>query len=211
MATSSAKIEVGQPRLFTMGAVMMVNAYGLLLVAPVFAAMLAVSIIPFSVVTFVIPILMLSVAAFFLPFGLGNTQVTRLVNSFAPAPAAGIASYVVQLTLEPRIRTGPRAYLEDADDVGRLTFDDTGLTFVGDSVKASIPYSEITQVEQRNTGLRGGFVYGRRIKLVVPSLGEAGVLEIAERCSYFLPASRRVTRELCRCLTEKVAAARAPA
>lgn len=204
MATNPATVEIGQPRLFTMRAVSTVTAYGFLLLAPVFVSMLAVSVIPFGMLTILIPVLMLAGAAFFLPFGQGNTHVARLVRSFSPAADMDQHAYVVQLTLEPRIRSGLRAWLDDADDVGWLSFGDAALIFTGDSVKLCIPYDHIERVQPRNIGLRGGFVNGRRIAVSVPGLPEAAVLEFAERSSYLLPASRRISRELYRRLAAKV-------
>ena len=43
MPSNSATIEIAQPRLFTAGAVAVVNAYGLVLAGPLFAAILLVS------------------------------------------------------------------------------------------------------------------------------------------------------------------------
>ena len=167
MTSNSATIEIGQPKLFKMGAVVIVTAYGLLLVAPIFVSMLVVSVIPFGMLTVLIPFLVLAGAAFFLPFGLGNTHITRLVRSFNPPAGKGEEGFVVQLTLSPRLRTGLRATLEDADDIGWLSFTGTGLLFAGDSVRLSVPYDQIERVQPRNIGLRGGFVYGRRINVVV--------------------------------------------
>ena len=84
MPSDSAKIEITQPRLFTTGAVAVVNAYGILLITPIFSAIIVVSVIKLGVLTVLIPLLVLAATAFFLPFGLGNTHVTRLVRSLNP-------------------------------------------------------------------------------------------------------------------------------
>lgn len=204
MATNSATIEIGQPKVFTLGTVLTVNAYGLLLMAPVLVAMLVVSMVPFGILTILIPVMVLAGAAYLLPFGLGNTHITRLVGSFSPAAGKGKDGFVVQLTLSPRLRSGLRATLEDADDIGWLSFAAGGLVFTGDSVKLSIPYDCLERVQPRNIGLRGGFVYGRRIRVVVAGLPEAASLEFAERTSWLLPASRRITRELYQRLAAQV-------
>jgi hypothetical protein len=206
MHASSATVEVVQPRLFTLGAVLTVNAYGLALAAPFLMSILVVSLIPFGVLTVLIPFLVVAGTAYFLPFGLGNTHITRLVRSLRPAASQGGKGFVVQLTLSPRIRSGFRAILEDADDIGHLSFTSAGLVFDGDSVRLFVPYDHIEQVRPQNIGLRGLFVYGRRIKIMVSGLPEAEALEFAERSSWFLPASSRITRQLCERLAAGVAA-----
>ena len=104
MQSNSATIEVVQPRLFTAGAVAIVNAYGILLAAPLLVAILVVSVIKFGILTVLIPFLVVGVTAYFLPFGLGNTHVARLVRSLNSAAGKGEDSFIVQLTLTPRIR-----------------------------------------------------------------------------------------------------------
>ena len=196
MQSNAAKIEITEPRLFTAGAVATVNAYGLLLVAPVLLSILVVSLIQFGILTVLIPSLMVAVTAYFLPFGLGNTHITRLVRSLHPAADKGGDGFVVQLTLSPRLRSGARAILEDADDIGYLSSSGTELLYQGDSVKLTVPFDCIRRVMPQNIGLRGLFVYGRRIKVVVAGVPEAESFEFAERSSCVLPASRAITRKL---------------
>jgi hypothetical protein len=198
---NTPKIEIAQPRLFTMGAVLIVSAYGLLLAVPIFASMLAVSLLKLGVITVLVPCVAIVGTAFFLPIGLGNPYVTRLLRSLTPVSGNTEAAVVVQLTLSPRIRSGLRAMLEDADDVGYLSCGGSQLRFQGDSVKLSIPFECIQEVRPQNVGLRGCFLYGRRIRVVVSGLPDIGSLEFAERSSWLLPSSRRITRELCRRLS----------
>lgn len=196
MLADSARIEITRPRLFTTGAVIMVNAYGVLMIMPVFSAMLAVSVIKLGVLTLLIPLLALAVTACFLPFGLGNTHITRLVRSLHPDAGQKEDGFIVQLTLSPRLRSGLRALMEDADDIGYLTVSASELCFQGDSVRLSVPWRDIRLVRPRNIGWRGLFVYGRRIKLEVSGCREAESFEVAERSSWLLPASRAITRRL---------------
>ena len=196
MQPSAPKIEISQPRLFASGAVATVNAYGIVLLTPIFASILAVSLMKFGVLTVLIPTLMVAATAFFLPFGLGNTYVTRLVQSLHPTAGNGPDGFIVQLTLSPRLRTGIRAVLEDADDIGFLSFNGTELVYQGDSVKLTVPLDCIKAVTPENIGLRGLFVYGRRIKVLVAGLSETESLEFAERSSWVLPTSRALTRKL---------------
>jgi hypothetical protein len=196
MPSNSAKFEITRPRLFTAGAVAVVNAYGILMITPMFSAIILVSVIKLGVLTVLIPLLVLAATAFFLPFGLGNTHVAGLVRSLNPAAGKSGDGFIVQLTVSPRLRSGLRALLEDADDIGYLSFSGNELSFQGDSVRLSVPWKDIQLVRPRNVGWRGLFVYGRRIKLVVSGWPAVESFEIAERSSWLLPASRSITRRL---------------
>jgi hypothetical protein len=204
MQSNSAAIEIAQPKLFTTGAVAVVSAYGLLLAAPIFTSMLVVSVIKYGILTALIPLLVVAATAYFLPFGLGNTHVTRLVQSLNPAAGKSDDGFIVQLTLSPRIRSGLRAILEDADDIGYLSFTPTELRFQGDSVQLSIPFDQIQQVRPQNIGLRGLFLYGRRIKVVASGLPQITSFAFAERSSWLLPTSRAITGKLYQRLSTSV-------
>ncbi len=190
-------VEVVSPRLFTLGAVLAVNAYGIALVAPFLMSIVVVSLLKFGPLTVLVPFLVLAGTAYFLPFGLGNTHIGRLMRRHAPTAGSGTDGFVVQLTLFPRIRSGLRAVLEDADDIGHLSLTGSGLIFAGDSVRLSVPYDRIETVRPQNVGVRGRFVYGRRIKVKVSGLPGIELLEFAERSSWVLPTSIRITRQLC--------------
>ena len=204
MQSNSVTIEIVQPKLFTTGAVAVVSAYGLLLAAPIFTSMLVVSVIGYGILTVLIPLLVVAATAYFLPFGLGNTHVTRLVQSLNPAAGKSDDGFIVQLTLSPRIRSGLRAILEDADDIGYLSFTPTELQFQGDSVQLSIPFDQIQQVRPQNIGLRGLFLYGRRIKIVASGLPQVASFAFAERSSWLLPTSRAITRKMYQRLSTSV-------
>jgi hypothetical protein len=139
----------------------------------------------------------------FLPFGLGNPYVSRLVRSLSPAAGETGENFVVQLSLSPRIRSGLCAVLDDADDIGYLSFDGSGFRFQGDSVKLLVPYDCIKEVRPHNIGMRGLFVYGRRIRVMVTGLPNVSSLEFAERSSWLLPTSRKTTRQLHKYLTKQ--------
>ncbi len=204
MQSNSATIEIAQPRLFTMGAVAVVNGYGLLLAAPLVISILVVSVTRFGVPTILLPFLAFAATVYFLPFGLGNTHITRLVRRLSPAADKGGDGFIVQLTLSPKLRAGLRTILEDADDIGYLSFSETGLLFQGDSVKLCVPFDCLERVQPRNIGLRGIFIYGRRIRVAVSGLPQIQALEFAERSSWLLPASRRITRQLCERLAARI-------
>lgn len=194
--STTPHIEIGQPKVFTLRAVLILSAYGVLLAVPFLASLLVVSVLKLGVLTVLIPVMAVASAAFFLPFGLGNPYVSRLVQRLNPAAGKTDAGFVVQLSVSPRIRSGLSAVLEDADDIGYLSFNSTGFLFQGDSVKLSVPYECIEEVRSLNIGMRGLFVYGRRIGLVVTGLPNVSALEFAERSSWLLPTSRRITKQL---------------
>lgn len=205
MPSDSSKIEITRPRLFTTSAVAVVNAYGMVLVLPIFSSIIVVSVIKLSFLTVLIPLCALAMTACFLPFGLGNTYITRLVRSLNPAAGPNGDGFIVQLTLSPRLRSGVRALLEDADDIGYLTFGGKGFSFQGDSVQLSVPWKNIQLVRPQNIGWRGLYVYGRRIKLMISGWPEVESFEVAERSSSLLPASRAITRDLYERLSTSVA------
>ena len=196
MPSDAAKMEITRPRLFTTSAVAVVNAYGILLVLPIFSSILVVSVIRLGVLTILIPLAALATTAFFLPFGLGNAYITRLVRSLDPSGDRNGERFIVQLTVSPRLRSGLRALLEDADDIGFLTLGASELSFQGDSVKLSVPWKSIQLVRPKNIGWRGLFVYGRRIRIVVSGWPNVESFEVVERSSWLLPASRATTRKL---------------
>lgn len=190
-----------------MGAVMIISAYGILLLLPLFFSILLLSLLKFGPLTILIPVLVAVATVCLLPFGLGNTYVTRLVRSLVTVASNGGDEFVVQLTLSPRIRSGVRAILDDADDVGYLSLTSAGVIFRGDSVKLSVPYDHIVEVQPHNIGLRGLFVYGRRIRVLVSGSPRVKELEFTERSSWLLFASKRITRRLHERLSAKVSSA----
>jgi hypothetical protein len=104
--------------------------------------------------------------------------------------------FIVQLTLAPRIRYGLRALIEDADDLGCLSFTASDLLFQGDSVRLRIPWKQITEVRPQNIGWRGRYLYGSRIKITVAGVSNIEAVTFSERSSLLLPTSKRVTRKL---------------
>jgi hypothetical protein len=177
-------------------AVLAEHVYGLLLLVPVLSAVIAMSLLPPAYWSFFLPFVAALFTVLFLPFGMGNSFVSRVVGTFCPEAREGHHGYIVQLTLVPRLRTGFRAIVEDADDVGFLSFTDAALVFRGDSVRFAIPWENLAAIQPQNVGIRGLFVYGRRIEIAVETFPGASALQFAERSSLLLPASRRVTRRL---------------
>jgi hypothetical protein len=203
---NSARITIAPARTLTMGAVLVISAYGLVLFIPVLFAMMVVSVVPLGMGTLLIPLMAAGFATFFLPVGFGNPYVTRLIQSLNHGAVTEPGGFMVQLTLKPRIRSGLRALLEDADDVGWLRLTESGLLFQGDSTTLSVPYDQIRQLKTENLGWRGLFVYGPPSVFTVPALPEAACFKFAERSSWILSSSRRNAARLYRSLAEKVAA-----
>ncbi len=191
MPVLSTQLEITPSRRFATAAVLVLNAYGLLLVVPVLASMLVVSLLKLSALTFLIPALALGLATCFLPFGVGNPYVARLVGPKPSGTAEQEQVFLVQLTLTPRIQHGVRALLEDADDFGWLRVNPSGLIYEGDAVKLSIRRENIRGVRAQTIGWRGLFVYGPRASLEVAGLPNVTAVVFAERSSCFLAASRR--------------------
>jgi hypothetical protein len=193
--TPTAQIEITRPRIFTAGSVLVVCALGILLGLPLLISVLAVSLMRPGILSLVIPLVVIAGTIYVLPFGLGNAYVARLARKLRPVTAQSQEAFLVQLTLFPRIRSGLLAVIEDADDIGWLTFNASELVFHGDSVKFSIPLGQITRVQRQNIGLRGLYVISR-IKVLVPGLPKIDDLEFAERSSWLLPTSKKTTNKL---------------
>jgi len=118
MISATPELRTKTPTLLTAWAVITMCLWGLLLMVPVIASILIVSVLRLSVLTFLVPLVTISVATFFLPFGFGNSYVGRLVRPLRPQQGPLAAVFLVQLTCLPRTRSGLLALLEDADDIG---------------------------------------------------------------------------------------------
>jgi hypothetical protein len=195
-ASNAPQLEIGQPRLWNARAIFVVCAYGLVLMLPVVISMLIVSTARFGVLTFLSPLLAIAIGAFFLPFGFGNPYVANLVRLIDPRAAEDQDAFIVQLSLVPRLRSGMRALIEDADDIGCLHFADSALVFRGDCISFSIPFEHIRAVQRRSSGWRGLFLYGAGSIFAASGLTGASQFHVAERSSWLLPASRRIARTL---------------
>ena len=202
-ASEPARIETHPPRLLTGGAVFVVCLYGAFMLALVLVALLAVSVLQLGLLTWLIPLATFAAETFFLPFGFGNPHVARLVRSLNPGSGMPPERFIAQLTLAPRLRSGFRALMEDADDIGWLGFTGSALVFWGDSVQLSIPFAQISAVRAQSIGLRGLFLYPS-IMLSVSGLPGVQSLTLAERSAWLLLSTRARTREIRRRLVEKM-------
>ena len=186
------EMSVRSPRLLTPLAVGMICAYGFLLMFPVLIAVLLVSVRHLDWQTLLIPFATFAVVTLLLPFGFGNTYVARLTRSIS---ASGPQAVIAQISFTPRLRSGLRAWIEDADDIGRLSVAESGIVFRGDSVDLFVPYSRLDNVRLESIGWRGLFLY-LRVRVSVTGLAKVTSLAFAERGSWFLLSSRETTRRL---------------
>jgi len=196
MARAEPRLQVREPRAFGLGALVRVHAYGLFLVVPVLLAAMWLSVSGTSLYALLLPFGALAVTCVFLPFGLGNSCISRLVRRSVNSTSSASERFIVQMTATPRLRTGLRAVLEDADDVGWLSIEGSDLRFEGDSVELKIPREAVAGIRPENIGLRTLFVYGPRLALEVRGFDNLNCVEFAERSSLLLPASRRTSRQM---------------
>ena len=109
MLSQAAQLEIAPPKRFTLGAILIVHAWNLLLVMPVFASLVIVSLMKLSVLTILIPATAVILTAWYIPLGQGNAYLARLVSSWGAVAPPDKPAFIVQLTLFPRLRSGFRA------------------------------------------------------------------------------------------------------
>jgi len=189
------QLEIIDPKRFDLNAVLRLNACGIALALPVLVSVLVMSALPFGLMPALLPIAAIVFGAFFLPFGFGNRLVTRLVQEQSGAKPDP-NQFIVQATFAPRLRSGLRGLLEDADDVGLLSFSDSEFVFKGDSVTLRAPLRCLRSVKKRSLGLLGLYVYGGRVVAELEGLPGMKGVAFAERSSLIIPTSWKVTRAL---------------
>src|SRR5436853_3590528 len=113
-----SKIEVALPRAFNYGSMVVIWAYGSLLLLPFFLAVIGISLVWLGSLTALMLIGALALTAWFGPLSQGNRYIAKRIKGLRPLSGSGEAAYLVQVTLTPRLRKGFRALLEDADDFG---------------------------------------------------------------------------------------------
>jgi hypothetical protein len=188
------QIEVRPPTLFTPKAIVVTILYGFILLIPVLFSIVFVSVLQFGAITFLVPMITISVATFFLPLGFGNPYVVRLFRQVRPISEDPQDCHLVQLKRVPRSRSGLLGILEDADDLGFLNLCDSALIFEGDSVRLTVPYNHIQDLRLQNAGWRALFAYGAQTSFKVAGLPQEGRFIFAERSSSLLHTSRKNAR-----------------
>src|SRR5690348_14090975 len=129
MSPTAPEFRTKPATLFTARAIVAMCLWGLLLMVPVLAAILLVSVLRLGTLTFLLPLATICAATFFLPFGFGNFYVARLARPLLPRTEGPERVFLVQLTCRPRQRAGLLALLEDADDIGFLSLRESQVVF----------------------------------------------------------------------------------
>lgn len=198
------KIETTTPNHFTKKAIAKINAYSVFAIIPVLLAIPLITLIESLLheslafgLSMMILGLVIVLPVYFLPIVIGNPHVRQLARSLNSSNQNG---FIIQLTNLPRVKSGFWAIVEDADDIGFLSFEEEALIFKGDSMKLLIPFALIKNVHNRNVGWRGLWIYGNRILIDVSDRS----FEFAERFSLSIPASRKISEDLFSRLSSKI-------
>ena len=195
-AGSAGRLEVRDHRLLTWGSLMVISAYGLLLLVPTLGVLLVVNVSPYGPWTWLLPLSVLVGSLYLLPLGFGNPKVRNLVRALDGEAGIREGRFVVQLTCEPRLASGLRGLLEDADDIGCLRLEAGGLVYLGDRVTLEVPYGAIERVQRLNIGWRGLYLYQSVVRVEVAGLDEVEALRFSERSAWALPGAVRAARRL---------------
>jgi hypothetical protein len=162
-----------------------------------------VSVLQFGILTFLLPLATILAATYFLPLGFGNPYLIWLLRKLPNRSAEKNDSFVVQLTRIPRQRTGLWSFLEDADDIGWLSFDESAVVFTGDAIQLEVPYELVEAPRQQTAGWRALFAYGSQTVFSIKGVPQAGTFLFAERGSFVLPTSRKIANRMYQKLLEK--------
>jgi hypothetical protein len=95
-------------------------------------------------------------------------------------------------------------FLEDADDIGVLRVAEDDVSFVGDHVNISIPFSAIESIGKHNIGWRGFWLSGKRIRLTLRDATAYSQVEFCERQSTTLIAAYKISKKIFTLLAERV-------
>jgi len=126
----------------------------------------------------------------------GNPYIVHLVRKIPQQPPWNEKSFVVQMALSPRLHTGIRGFLEDADDIGFLTFTTDTIIFYGDQTTLRLPKDSLTEVSTRNVGWRGLWICGYYTRLRSNLLSDHEFVEFADRSTWTVISAFRRSEEL---------------
>ncbi len=140
---------------------------------------------------------------FFLPVVLlANPYIKYIARKCSKNGSDSVFSVVCQIRLFPRVYTGFRGFMDDADDIGQLQISQGSLAFRGDHIQCFLPFGCIEKIDCKNVGWRGGWLYGHRIKIQTSVFGKYEGLELAERHSITLISSHRITNRIISLISE---------
>ena len=134
----------------------------------------------------------------FLPLIQINPFVRHIVRENAGPVSDRRDTHDVQLAITPRLCKGLRGFLEDADDIGRLTIFQEGIRFEGDHVYIELPFSAIDELTHVNSGARLIWLVGRRVRTETTVFEGVQRLEFLERESNTIMTSRRISGNMVR-------------
>ncbi len=213
MDADTPQIDICAPRWFRFGQILVMNAYELILLAAVIpigaAPLIATWFIDDEVLLLLILLaalfvmcVMVAASLYFIPFLLANGYASKLVRRHVSTADMSVDRYTCQIALTPRIHSGLRGFLEDADDIGVLTIGATHVRFEGDSVRFSIPFTHVV-VEAENIGIRAAWISGQKIRLRVRDFGPYESVVVIERGSLTTPTARRTSAAILNVLRER--------
>ena len=136
-------------------------------------------------------------ALFFFPVLAGwNPYIVHLAGKIHQLPTGSEKSFVVQMALSPRLHTGIRGFLEDADDIGILTFTADTIIFHGDQTTLKLPVDSLTEVSTRNLGFRGLWICGYCTRLRSKLLSDHEFVEFADRSAWTVISAFQRSKEI---------------
>jgi hypothetical protein len=211
MAANMPKMTIAKPLLFTSRACWISNLFSLVCLIPL-AVALALSALAFvfapPVFAGVFSLFALMASFFcviyFLPTALANPYVKKLVESHRPEAGNASHDFISQIALSPRLYSGIRGFIEDADDVGRLQIAETDLCFEGDSIELRVPLHCITRVKKRNPGWRALWIGGPRITVSFSGLPQIHSVEFCERSALTLVSHRKRAARMFKDLSTRI-------
>lgn len=219
MTDSAIKMEKRPPKRF--GAMAIVVNYVLAL-APAAAAMILFayavelldavwtsrwpgSAVPWHLIASLLAVLYATIVfCYFAPYSLSaNYYIKWLVSAMNPeSPGPGT---VCQVKTIPRTHPGFFRAVDNADDIGMLFIDDSGVEFKGDHINLWIPYRNMGSIEMHPADWALWLV-GGMIHIKVAGLDDVNEVVFCERQSATVRGSYRLMRELLAEMTERLTA-----
>lgn len=206
--SNEVKIQITRPKFFTRRAILILGAYTIFMFIPLLEVIFLEPVIyklfqpAIANAAFLAGLGLAMAIPFYLwPFCMGNPYILLLVRRLGHFNENG---FIVQLTTQPRLRSGFWSFMDDADDIGFLKLGAETLEFNGDSTVLSIPFVKIRNIRKKNVGYRGVWICGSRIVIEVAEPAGDKSFEFFERSSLSIPASRRNSKELFECLSAQI-------
>jgi hypothetical protein len=190
------RFERRAPRFFTGRALSVLYGIAALASVPILGAFMVISLKGFTRGPVVFLVAAVLLVTYFLPVAFGNGYIARLARGVTPPPGAGGRWFLVQVKLVPRLYTGLRAILDDADDIGWVRSSPEGIEYVGDALSFTVPRAQIVSIRRRAFGARGLSLCGDRMECAVSGIEGVETVEFTERASRSLAGSRRIAGEL---------------